>query len=169
MDKKNLAKGVMAALLLAGTSANAALLDAKQEANTFLAVAACAGGGYNTAPPRGYQYQQTPANYDYVVDDTNNPYARPSQGGGYGYNPDRQSPMGGGYGYTSEYPVNSNPSYSSEWQSEPFGQERRVGGGNPQNYPAQSSPYNRNSYNTNPNYPTNPSTPLSTGGGGAAA
>jgi hypothetical protein len=176
MDKKNLAKGMLAALLLAGSTVSAASFDSSKEASTFLAVAGCEG--YNTAPSRG-GYQAGPAGYDYTADDSNNPYARPgapqgnpngNMGGGYGYNPDRQSHMGGGYGYTTERPVSGGASYnSSDWQSSQSGANRRIGGGgNPQNYPTQNSPYDRSgSYNTNSR--SNSADPYRNYGGGAAA
>lgn len=144
MDKKNLAKGVLAALLLTGSAVNAVSFNNSQEATTFLAVAGCRG--YNTAPPQG-DYQSS----GYTADDSNNPYARPG-------NP--QGSMGGGYGYSSDRQSN-NPSYSSsDWQSSPYGTDGRMGGGNPQGTTYGSD--RTGAYNST----RNPSDPYNNMGGG---
>jgi hypothetical protein len=146
MDKKNLAKSALAALLLtAGAGAVQAEAAAfSNEATTYLAVAGCPGGYNNNAPQRrsGGNSQ-----YNYIADDTNNPYANPAM-------PNQPGAMGGGsYSSDGQQPYGSG--YGSNRGMQPSQQGNMSGGG---------STYGNPSWSNDPNNPNNPNNPRMGGG-----
>lgn len=171
MDKKNLAKSALAALLLtAGAGAVQAEAAAfSNEATTFLAVAGCPGGGWNNNAPQ--RRSGGNSQYNYTADDTNNPYANPATPnqpgamGGGSYSSDGQQPYGSGYGsnrgmqssqqgsmsggggaYGSSNMSNANPSWSNDPNNPNNPNNPRMGGGSNPNNPANqpSNTWNMN-------------------------